>query len=114
MIVILFLITTCPQRMYTAGHVFIRQMVKISSSSNDPTPSLDEDLQYGSVHGGNVAINSKMIIKRQKIKEPNMQVKLFFKHPLNRGSSTWMKMITDLIYHINDSSKEFSFLYCEN
>ena len=55
-----------------------------------------------------------MIIKRQKIKEPNMQVKLFFKHPLNRGSSTWMKMITDLIYHINDSSKEFSFPYCEN
>ena len=112
MIVILFLITTCPGRMCTAGHVFIRQMVKISSSSNDPTPSLDEDLQHGSVHGGNVAINSKMTIKRQKIKEPNMQVKLF-KHPLNCESSTWMKMITDLIYHINDSTKEFSFLYCE-
>ena len=104
MIVILFLITTCPQRMCTAGHVFIRQMVKISSSSNDPTPSLDEDLQYGPVHGRNVAINSKMTIKRQKIKEPKMQVKLF-KNPL--------KMITDLIYHISDSSKELSFLYCQ-
>ena len=50
--------------MCAAGHVFIRQMVNISSSPNDPTPSLDEDLQYGSVHGGNVAINSKMTIKR--------------------------------------------------
>lgn len=112
MIVILFLKTTCSQRMCTAGNVFIRQMVKIRSSSNDPTPSLDEDLQFRPVHGRNVAINSKMTIKRQKIKEPNMQVQLF-KHPLNCGSSTWMKMIIDLIYHISDSSKKFSFLYCE-
>ena len=73
--------------MCTAGHVFIRQMVKISSSSNDPTLSLDEDLQYGSVHGGNVAINSKMTVKRQTIKDSYMQVKLF-KNPLNCGTST--------------------------
>ena len=98
--------------MCSAGHVFIRQMVKIISSSNDPTPSLDEDQQYGSVHDGNVAINSKMTIKRQTIKEPNMQVKLF-KNPPNCGSSTWMKKVTDLIYHIRDSSKDFSFLHCE-
>lgn len=81
--------------MCTADHVLIRQMAWISSSADDPTPSPDEDLQYGSVQGGNVTINSKMTIKRQTIKEPTMQ------------------MITDLIYHISDSSKEFSFLYCQ-